>query len=211
MTTKKSKRVDTAKLNGVFANKTTSYKYFWFMAIISLAKERSTLSLSLRAILIRMVAISWNIILRREVILGKQDMLRKYINDIVRKTSLGKQSSEKNIEEYLNEHYHDMDIDSILEPLLKNVPYRFLSPWIKYTTDREVIEKSQDPTFDGPYALYKRKIVLNYDWKEYFILNYSKVCTFAINSFKVYAMQYNTESYINSLKDSDWYILKEKK
>ncbi len=211
LTTKKSKRVDTAKLNGVFANKTTSYKYFWFMAIISLAKERSTLSLSLRAILIRMVAISWNIILRREVILGKQDMLRKYINDIVRKTSLGKQSSEKNIEVYLNEHYHDMDIDSILEPLLKNVPYRFLSPWIKYTTDREVMEKSQDPTFDGPYALYKRKIVLNYDWKEYFILNYSKVCTFAINSFKVYAMQYNTESYINSLKDSDWYILKEKK
>lgn len=209
--TRGAKRIDTSKLNGVFANKTTSYKYFWFMAIISLAKERITLSLSLRTILIRMVAISWNILLRREVILGKQDMLRKYINDIVRKTSLGKQSSEKYIEEYLNEHYHDMEIDRILDPLLNNVPYRFLSPWVRYTTDRDVIEKSQDPSFDGPYAIYKRKIVLNNDWKEYIILNYPKVCAFAINSFKVYAMQYNSESYINSLKDSDWYILRKTK
>ena len=209
--TRGAKRIDTVKLNGVFANKTTSYKYFWFMAILSLAKERSTLSLSLRTILIRMVAISWNIILRREVILGKQDMLRKYLNEIVRNTSLGKQSSEKYIEEYLNEHYHDMEIDRILDPLLNNVPYRFLSPWVRYTTDRDVMEKSQEPSFDGPYALYKRKIVLNYDWKEYFVLNYSKVCDFAIDSFKAYAMQYNTESYINILKDSDWYILNKSK
>ena len=205
--TRGAKRIDTAKLNGVFANKTTSYKYFWFMAIISLAKERSTLSLSLRTILIRMAAISWGIVLRREVLLGNQDRLKKYLNEIVRKTSLDKYSSEKYVEEYLNEHYHDMEIDRILEPLLNNVPYRFLSPWVKYKTDRIVIEKSQDPSFDGPYAIYKRKIVLNYDWKEYFVLNYSQVCAFTIKGFKSYALHYNTEAYIDLLKDGDWYIL----
>ncbi len=205
--TRGAKRIDTAKLNGVFANKTTSYKYFWFMAIISLAKERSTLSLSLRTILIRMAAISWGIVLRRELLLGNQDRLKKYLNEIVRKTSLDKYSSEKYVEEYLNEHYHDMEIDRILEPLLNNVPYRFLSPWVKYKTDRIVIEKSQDPSFDGPYAIYKRKIVLNYDWKEYFVLNYSQVCAFTIKGFKSYALNYNTEAYIDLLKDGDWYIL----
>ena len=50
---------------------------------------------------------------------------------------------------------------------MKNVPYRFLSPWIKYTTDEDVITKSCSKHFTGPYAIHSDNIVFDEDWWEY--------------------------------------------
>ena len=39
------------------------------------------------------------------------------------------------VENHIKMHYDSKGVDKLLSPLLKNVPYRFLSPWVKYTTD----------------------------------------------------------------------------
>ena len=75
--------------------------------------------------------------------------------------------------------------------MLKNVPYRFLSPWVKYTTDQEVIAASNEKNFTGMYALLDDRILLNEDWWDYIQDHYNELCRFATQSFLDYAKQYN--------------------
>lgn len=134
--------MDFKSLNRVFEKKATSYKYFWLMAIVSLAKENETLSISFDDITIRMASMAWPIVFDNEIDLGKSDLMKKYLEDVIRKTKLISAASSNVVETYLRQHYSSQGVNKILAPLVKNVPYRFLSPWIKYTTDNEVIEKS---------------------------------------------------------------------
>ena len=208
--TGENKPIDTKKLDTVFDNKSTSYKYFWFMAIISLAKKNHSLSLTYKDILIRMVALAWPIVMDHELNLGKQDMLGKYLWEIVRRTSLVQQSPGRYVEFLLDEQYNESGIDRILSPLLNNVPYRFLSPWVKYTTNNGVSETSKSDSFDGLYALYSNGIVLNSMWWQYINDHYQEICDFSIRSFIGFVLLYNDEEQIKKLKMKDWILLKEK-
>jgi hypothetical protein len=87
------------------------------------------------------------------------------------------------VEAYLNVYYESEGIDKILEPLLKNVPYRFLSPWIPYTTDAEVIEKSKNGDCACLYALHDDHLILNQEWWEYIKKHYYIICHAAERSF----------------------------
>lgn len=179
------------KLKTVFDNKVTSYKYFWFLSIISLAKEKNLLSLSYKSIVIRMAAMAWPMVFNYTIKLGKYDMMSKYLSEIFKTTSLDKTSSSQFVEKYLSNHYLPYGIKDILSPLLKNVPYRFLSPWIKYTSDEDVIGRSNRFDFSGPYSLTKNGIVLKEDWWDYIQKNYKEVCDFTKQSFVEYIKSYN--------------------
>jgi hypothetical protein len=203
--------VDTSKLYKVFDKKATSYKYFWFLAIVSLTKEKDSLVLSYKDIIIRMAAMAWPIVFEYEIDLGRIDRLTAYLEEIVRKTSLIKTASSNVVNSYLSQHYASQGIEQILSPLLKNVPYRFLSPWISYTTDADVIEKSQAKGFNGMYALYPKNITLNKEWWDYIQSNYDDVCDFAIQSFKSYVKQYNSDINLLKLMMYGWPLIKEGK
>ena len=208
--TEGNKSIDIKKLEAIFDNKSTSYKYFWFMAIISLAKKKHSLSLTYKDILIRMAALAWPVVMEHEMNLGKQDMLGKYLWDIVRRTSLVQQSPGRYVEFLLDEQYKESGIDRILSPLLNNVPYRFLSPWVRFTTNNGVSETSKSDSFDGLYALYSNGIVLNSMWWQYINDHYQEICDFSIRSFISFALLYNDEEQVKKLNVKDWSILKEK-
>ena len=163
--------IDVRKLKSVFDTQVSSYKYFWFIAIISLAKERKELSLTYQRLVIRMAALAWPLVLDSEINFGERDMLSKYLYDVQRKTRTIKAASSRIVETSISQYYNTRGIKEILSPLLKNVPYRFLSPWVKFTTFEEVINKSKQDAFDGPYALYPDRIVLNPQWWEYIELH----------------------------------------
>lgn len=186
------KAIDVRKIKSVFDTQVSSYNYFWFIAIISLAKERKELSLAYEKLLIRMAVLAWPIVLESEIDLGEKDMLSKYLYDVQRKTRTIKAASRRIIETSLSQYYNTMGIKDILSPLLKNVPYRFLSPWVKFTTFEEVINKSKQDGFDGPYALYPDRIVLNPQWWEYIENHYNELYDFTFRSFLDYAKQYNS-------------------
>lgn len=200
----KAININVKKLESIFDNKSTSYKYFWFMAIISLAKERNALSMTYNDILIRMATLAWPIIIRHRIRLSKQDMLDRYLMEIAKRTHLNHNHSGKEVESFLTEYYYDYV--RILSPLLNNVPYRFLSPWIKYSTNIDVAERSQSESFDGPYALYENGIKLNSKWWNYISDHYTEICFFSINSFTKYLLQYNSKESVEELKYKDWSI-----
>lgn len=201
------KNYDYSKIHKVFEKRVTSYKYFWFMAIISLIKEKGEKSISFKDILIRMVALAWPIVLKKNINLGKQDMLAKYLEEITNLTDLNRSSNVWYINSHLEKQYDRVGLDVILSPLLNNVPYRFLSPWIKFTTTQDVVEQSKKMFNDCIYALYTNSIVLNPVWFDYICTHYKEICNFTINSFLQYAMIYNDEIDVKKLNNKDWELL----
>jgi len=198
--------IDIKKLDNIFEKKATSYKYFWFMAIISLAKEKKSLTISYKDIVIRMATLAWPIVLEYEIDLGKSDMIAKYLNDILKQSTLIKNISGKVVEAYLSVYYDSDGIGKILDPLLKNVPYRFLSPWIRYTTDEEVIEKSNSADSACLYALQENNIVLNEEWWDYIKKNYTKICNSAERSFVTYLEPNNNHRKLAKFMSKGWNI-----
>lgn len=198
--------IDVKMLDKIFEKKATSYKYFWFMAIISLAKERNSLTISYRDIVIRMATLAWPIVFEYGIDLGKSDMIAKYLNDILEDSSLVSNLPNKVVEAYLSVYYESDGIGKILEPLLKNVPYRFLSPWIPYTTDEEVIERSNSADCACLYALQDNGILLNEEWWEYIKKNFKKICNSTEWSFITYLKPYNSHSSFTKFMAKGWNI-----
>lgn len=200
--------IDVKMLQKVFEKKASSYKYFWLMAIISLAKENNHLSIAFNDITIRMAALAWPIVFENDIDLGSSDMMKKYLEEVIKKTKLIKGASSKVVEAYLMQHYSSQGVDKVLAPLMKNVPYRFLSPWIQYTTDAEVIEKSCGKSFNGLYAIHSNYIVLEEEWWEYIDSHYQEVCDFAMRSFIAYAKKYNNDMKLVKFMTSGWQLIK---
>lgn len=206
---KGNKSIDVKKLETIFDNKSTSYKFFWFMAIISLARESHSLSMTYKDILIRMAALAWPIVLKHKINLGKQDMFFRYLSEIANRTSLDSRSTGRYVEYYLGDHYIDADINRTLAPLLNNVPYRFLSPWIKFTSNKDVSEQSRTAAFDGFYALYTDGIALNSKWWHYINAHYREICDSSISSFNQFVQRNNRIELAKRTKYIDWNLLKQ--
>ena len=202
--------IEIKKLETVFENKSTSYKYFWLMAIISLAKERNVLSMTYKDILIRMAVLAWPIVFEHEIVFGNQDKISYYLDRVVKKTSLVRGTSAQMVELYLYKYYTLKDIDKSLSPLLKNVPYRFLSPWIKYTTDEDVCKKSREKDFKGMYALYPDKIIISKEWWHYIDSNLNEVSNFIMKSFIAYIAKYNSHEKKVKFIKSGWQFVGKK-
>ena len=203
-----SKPIDEKILQTVFDKKATSYKYFWLMAIISLVKEKHHLAISYDDITIRMAAMAWPIVFEDDIDLGNNDLMKNHLEGVVKKTKLIKGATSNVVENYLQQHYSSQGVDKILSPLMKNVPYRFLSPWIKYTTDEEVIEKSRSKSFNGLYALYPKYIVLDEEWWDYINEHYWEVCDFSLRSFVTYLKKYNSDIKLVKLMTTGWSFVK---
>lgn len=196
--------IDFSTIEKVFDKKATSYKYFWFMAIISLAKEKDKLELPYNDILIRMAALAWPIVMSDGIDLGKNDLILRYLNDIQKNSYLINDASIVVVESYLRDNYDTKDIGKILSPLLKNVPFRFLSPWIKYTTDEEVVKKSLEKSTYGFYELHEDHIIINKVWWNYIEEHYDDICNFTLQSFISYVKQNNKSTKLLKLMEFGW-------
>ena len=202
-----AKDVDTKVLFTVFDKKVTSYKYFWFVSIISLVKSRGKSVISFDEILIRMAAIAWPIVLQDGIDLGERDMLAKYLKEIQKKTYIISGASSRIVESTLSDHYYSLDVKEILSPLLNNVPYRFLSPWVKYTSNNDVAMVSQTDNFMGFYALKSDCVELKKEWWDYIESNYKELCDFSYRSFISYAKQYNNDLKLLKLMKTGWSLV----
>ena len=200
--------IDPKILEKVFEKKATSYKYFWFLSLISLAKETGSLVIPYKDIVIRMAALAWPIVMESEIDLGSRDMMAKYLKEVTKKTTLIKSATSNVVENYMRQHYSSQGIEQVLAPLLKNVPYRFLSPWIPFTTTEEVIAKSQVPSFPGLYSLQETVVVINQVWWDYILPRYNKICDFGERSFITYAKQYNNHMKLLKLMSNGWSIIR---
>jgi hypothetical protein len=82
-------------------------------------------------------------------------------------------STEAEVEYEINTEFASLELNSKLNSLLKNVPYRFLSPWIAFTNNDEVKNKSRDSESRCPYKLYDDCITITKLWRDTLIEKYN--------------------------------------
>ena len=177
---------DVSKLKHAFDKKSTSYKYFWFISLLEVYKEYQVEKIVFDKILIKMAAKAWKYVFMLNGQFSQSDQFPTYLSHIRTITGLKNNSSESEVEDELNLKYDYLNIKSILSPLLKNVPYRFLSPWIPFTYNDEVMEKSWNKGSRSPYKPYNDHVIINEIWKEDIIDNYDSFLLLAEYGLETY-------------------------
>ena len=175
---------DIEKLGHVFDSKATSYKYFWFLSVVQLFYETKKESIPFKQLIIRMVANAWKYVSVLDGEFPKIDQLPRYINEVKSRTYLTKSSELDIIEKKVNIYYSSEKLNTLLSPLLNNVPYRFLSPWIPFKSNDDVIEKSNDAKTRCPYSLHDNCITINEIWRKYIIDHYDEIISFIEKELK---------------------------
>ncbi|SFW42260.1 Superfamily II DNA or RNA helicase [Prevotellaceae bacterium HUN156] len=175
------------KLKHAFDKKSTSYKYFWFMALVELYKETQVERIQFRQILIKMVAKAWKYVFLLNGQFPKTDQLPFYLLKLRSITNLNSNSKESEVEDYLNKNFETQNLNTILSPLLKNVPYRFLSPWIAFSNNDDVMKQSWKKTTRCPYELYNDHIVIDISWRAFLLVYYNYIQLF---------IEYGLEEYL---------------
>ena len=177
---------DIDKLWHAFDKKATSYKYFWFLSILQNYKETKKETIPFKDILIKMASCAWKYVFTENGIFPQLDQLPNYLMTIKDSLRLDKSSNNKDIEIKADRYYEVLEVGKTLTPLLNNVPYRFLSPWIPYTDNDDVIAKSNNPDLKCPYGLHDDHITINPIWGDYLIDNYDKIVQFIDEELRVY-------------------------
>ncbi len=109
--------IDHKILEKVFEKEVTSYKYLWMIAILTLTKERGILAISFKDLTIRMAGFAWPLLFDDDIDFGNTDFMRKYLTEVMKKTSLIPSASQKVVESYMKQHYDSQGISKILAPL----------------------------------------------------------------------------------------------
>ncbi|MBP9991429.1 MAG: HNH endonuclease [Bacteroidales bacterium] len=170
-------RLPISCLAGIFNSTSATYKYYWFVAMLDiLVKERKS-RMSFWEIIAGMVSESWFPIHYFKLSFGKSDSLFEKSMKIQNVFQISIESDKEKTKRYLLENLNDTK--KYLKVFSLNVPYRFLSPWIRYTCDDDVVKKSQNFENQCLYAIYGDEIVINEIWIDYLTENYTILRDFA--------------------------------
>jgi len=185
--------VDTKKLHSVFDKKVTSYKYFWFYSIISILSESDGRTIDVTDIIAKMIATAWPLVNNSKLDFGQADALPKYVEDILESTNLPTGGVQDEVFEFLKKNKNIPSVRASINKLRKNVPFRFLTPWIKYISDEQMMSDSLSPQTGCPYAISSEQITIHHNWNEYLRENRTQLCSFISQSLSSYLEKFNTE------------------
>lgn len=177
---------DIDKLWHVFDKRATSYKYFWFLSILKILKDTGKETILYKEILFKMVSSAWEYVFDKDILFPQLDQLSYYLKIIQKKLRITNNTKTKTIEVLVRKNYEVLSFDALLSPLLKNVPYRFLSPWIPFTSNDDVVAKSNDAEMSCPYSLHEDHIVIDSKWGEFLLVNYDKLTQFTEKELRKY-------------------------
>lgn len=173
----------TSRLGKIFSSTSATYKFFWFVSIMQIHAKSDNSRISVWDIIIRMVANAWYPIHYFRLSFGKQDSLYDIVMELHRITNIPIDANIEVITAGLTERFNDRRIKKLLNKLTLNVPYRFLSPWIKTADDKIMVERSQALENGCLYSLHKNGsdfyIVLNPVWDTYLHAHYNILVDFA--------------------------------
>lgn len=172
-----NKALNISTLSQIFDNTTATYKFYWFVAVLCIVvKERKT-RISFWEIIAAMISESWYPIHYFKISFGKSDSLFEKSTEIQKDLQISIDADKDKIKSQLLDNLDENK--KYMRIFIKNVPYRFLSPWIKYTYDNDVVEKSKKFENNCLYAINGEEIIINDNWKDYLIENYAILIDFA--------------------------------
>jgi hypothetical protein len=167
-----SDNLPTNKLSASFANTSATYKFYWLIAIIELVENGQT-SIKKRDIFSRMISNSWYTVNYFHVSFGKQDLIQKAVEDILKFESLAIDIKKGNLISIL-ENSNKTETKKSLEHFNLNVPHWFLSPWFpKLKNENNSNYKKRIYTYSQKfengclYGIYDENIIINPIWISY--------------------------------------------
>ena len=176
--------LSTKNLSRVFNNTTATYKFYWFQSLLQMHNEEGIYRMNVWDLVIRMVANAWFPIHYFHLSFGSMDSLHKIVTELQWITSLPMDARKEEVVECLTASLDEKKVKDQLATLIRNVPYRFLSPWINYTSDADVIARSHAYENGCLYSIQKTKdefyITINPVWNKY-LQDYYGILTDFIN------------------------------
>lgn len=160
------------KLASVFGSTSATYKFYWLIAIIELIEEGNSV-IPKRKIFSRMISNSWYTVNYFHVSFGKQDIIQKAVEDILKAENLAIDIKKDNLNKILETSRNNVTKLS-LDHFNKNVPHWFLSPWFPKTNNesdgsqkKRIYTSSQNFENGCLYGLFDDEIVINPIWISY--------------------------------------------
>ena len=176
--------LSTKNLSRVFNNTTATYKFYWFQSLLQMHNEEGIYRMNVWDLVIRMVANAWFPIHYFHLSFGSMDSLHRIVTELQWMTDLPMDAKKEEVVECLTARLDDKNVKDQLATLIRNVPYRFLSPWINYTSDADVIARSHAYENGCLYSIQKTKdefyITINPVWNKY-LQDYYGILTDFIN------------------------------
>lgn len=165
-------RLDISLLAQIFNNTVATYKFYWFVSLLDFVVTGQRRRLSLWELIIGMIAEAWYPIHYFRLSFGKADSLYKQIVDLQVLLNIPIDAEKSEIKRQLANDLRLAEVRRLLRIFTLNVPYRFLSPWIPYKSDRQVTEMSQKFSNNCLYAITDDFIEINPLWLDYLQENY---------------------------------------
>jgi hypothetical protein len=185
------KNIDTKALTQIYNNTVATYKYYWFVSILDIAVKEQRRQISFWEIIVGMVAEAWYPIHYFRISFGKADSLYNQIIELQKELNIPIDANKNDIKKHIINNLNTPKIKSLLRVFTLNVPFRFLSPWINYTTDAEVVSLSQSFTNNCIYAIKGDIIELNPYWEQYLNDNYLILRDFTFWNLTVFLQKRN--------------------
>ncbi len=185
--------LDTRLLGQIYNNTVATYKFYWFASILDFVVKEQRQQISVWEIIVGMITEAWYPIHYFRLSFGKSDSLFDRAITIQRELQIPIDINKNELKTLLLSRLEveDRDFIRIIRVFKQNVPYWFLSPWIKSYDPREVMFLSQSFTNDCPYAIKGETIEINPNWKKYFNDNYLILKDFTFWNLTVFLQKRN--------------------
>ena len=187
--------LSTKNLSRVFNNTTATYKFYWFQSLLQMHNEEGIYRMNVWDLVIRMVANAWFPIHYFHLSFGSMDSLHRIVTELQWMTDLPMDAKKEEVVECLTVRLDDKKVKDQLATLIRNVPYRFLSPWINYTSDADVIARSHAYENGCLYSIQKTKdefyITINPVWSKYLQVYYGILTDFINWNLTLFLQQRN--------------------
>lgn len=174
-----SKYLDVKKLSMIFNDTSATYKFYWFVTILDLLVRDGKRQMSFFEIICGMVAESWYPIHYFKLSFGKSDSLFQRSKEIQETYNIPIDIRKEPLMQSLKNFVSDGRLKGLLNIFTKNVPYRFLNPWMNTPDDKLVEERSRTFYSNCLYSIEGKTITINPVWVDYLTENYQVLRDFA--------------------------------
>lgn len=172
-------KVSITCLSRIFCNTTATYKFYWFISILDIVTKEKKRKISFWEIIAGMIAESWYPIHYFKLSFGKADSLYERSLSLQKELNIPIDADKDKIKQTLIKNLDNNKVRNLLHIFTLNVPYRFLSPWISYISNSDIITRSQKLENECLYAINGEAIEINQKWIEYLTEHYIILRDFA--------------------------------
>jgi len=183
--------IDTRVLSQIYDNTVATYKFYWFVSLLDIFVKTQKRQISFWKIIVGMIAEAWYPIHYFRLHFGKSDSLYEQIIALQKELNVPIDIKKEDLKSLLINKIDDDKVKLLLKVFTLNVPYRFLSPWIIYRNDNEVIALSQKFHNNCIYAIKDKSVEINPLWENYLVENYGILRDFSFWNLTLFLQKRN--------------------